>query len=912
MSTVQGPRIRRCSWFVPVLAPAMLAAATQTASAQPLALSYNFNGLVHGAAEQGQPDSLTGFRSISDRSLLIDGAAGSLGTNPITGANGISYSIVQTAGLLDIVHLGNRTINFAYEAAAPGVNPNIGIQPTWDSTPNHTTPQLSDVSAQGITLFANSEIGVLYMISNGGGQFDVTLTFTDASSVTCRLAGPDWFGVPAVPARLNGVSIQSRLGGTSQRWASTENTDSGTTAPITPTDRRLSVIEGVISVAEMIADGLGNHAGKTLQSISFGNATYSTATPGTGRGYAILAASHRGAAIFPPTAIASATPSTVGLGNTTRIAVTVTPGSAPNSIVSGSVDLSSIGGTPIALNDSGLNGDVTAGDNIWSVDAVIPGSAIGGPATLPFTITDVQSRTATGNVGLTIVAPPASTDLGTLTSGTSATTDALNPGEIRWYRFTLAAPIAAANLEILDIDTEGSTLTGGQFADDTYIALYDANGVRIALDDDDGTGFRSQLTFGAATPARPAPGDGLAYNGRDGATLPAGTYFLGITAFNASAGTANWALTTSHTHTGTISLNIRLGQIPGPGGPPAAFTDLGSLTSSASSTQPIAVAGGVTWFRFDLPVAIAAANPTRTFLDIDTETSAITDTIIALFRADGTLVGTDNNDGSGTYSQLTFGRGTRAAVGDGLAYSGRDGATLIAGTYYLAVGESNLVFATGFIAAFGSGPSTGNVTVSLRTGVQSPIIAGPINNPANGHDYYLLESGFTWTDAEAFAVTLGGHLASINDADENEFVRASVLRFDGTDRRGWIGYTDQVIEGTFEWSDGSTTTYTNWGPGEPNNGGPSLNEDHVEMLGNGVWNDLSNAGAATGDFAIVEVVPPPSCPADFDGSGSLSVQDIFEFLNAWFASLPSADFDGMNGTDVQDIFSFLNAWFAGC
>jgi hypothetical protein len=54
------------------------------------------------------------------------------------------------------------------------------------------------------------------------------------------------------------------------------------------------------------------------------------------------------------------------------------------------------------------------------------------------------------------------------------------------------------------------------------------------------------------------------------------------------------------------------------------------------------------------------------------------------------------------------------------------------------------------------------------------------------------------------------------------------------------------------------------------------------------------------------------CPADFDCSGGLAVQDIFGFLNAWFAASPGADFNGINGLTVQDIFDFLAAWFAGC
>ena len=54
------------------------------------------------------------------------------------------------------------------------------------------------------------------------------------------------------------------------------------------------------------------------------------------------------------------------------------------------------------------------------------------------------------------------------------------------------------------------------------------------------------------------------------------------------------------------------------------------------------------------------------------------------------------------------------------------------------------------------------------------------------------------------------------------------------------------------------------------------------------------------------------CPADFNGTGGLTVQDIFDFLAAWFSGLPSADFNHTNGITVQDIFDFLAAWFTGC
>ncbi|HMN41718.1 MAG TPA: lamin tail domain-containing protein [Phycisphaerales bacterium] len=59
----------------------------------------------------------------------------------------------------------------------------------------------------------------------------------------------------------------------------------------------------------------------------------------------------------------------------------------------------------------------------------------------------------------------------------------------------------------------------------------------------------------------------------------------------------------------------------------------------------------------------------------------------------------------------------------------------------------------------------------------------------------------------------------------------------------------------------------------------------------------------------------PCCYANYNKVGGLSVQDIFDFLNDWFASRPYAKVagDGVSGTlAVQDIFDFLNAWFAGC
>lgn len=54
------------------------------------------------------------------------------------------------------------------------------------------------------------------------------------------------------------------------------------------------------------------------------------------------------------------------------------------------------------------------------------------------------------------------------------------------------------------------------------------------------------------------------------------------------------------------------------------------------------------------------------------------------------------------------------------------------------------------------------------------------------------------------------------------------------------------------------------------------------------------------------------CPADFNNDGSATLQDLFDFLNAWFVNDPTADVNGVGGVSLQDIFDYLGAYFAGC
>lgn len=133
-------------------------------------------------------------------------------------------------------------------------------------------------------------------------------------------------------------------------------------------------------------------------------------------------------------------------------------------------------------------------------------------------------------------------------------------------------------------------------------------------------------------------------------------------------------------------------------------------------------------------------------------------------------------------------------------------------------------------------------------------------NPSTRHLYYVIPQNFNWVMAEAYAQALGGHLVSINDRAEQEWL---VRTFGGTQLM-WIGLTDAAYEGWWSWTSGEPITFTNWYPGEPNDwkGCYSGGEDYVQMNygGPGLWNDCSPCCSewVNGAPAIVEI--PRSTP----------------------------------------------------
>lgn len=132
-------------------------------------------------------------------------------------------------------------------------------------------------------------------------------------------------------------------------------------------------------------------------------------------------------------------------------------------------------------------------------------------------------------------------------------------------------------------------------------------------------------------------------------------------------------------------------------------------------------------------------------------------------------------------------------------------------------------------------------TDSLGEPNQLPVINGlTAMGVYNGHRYYLSNTPMSWSAANQLCLQNGGHLATISDALENQFITDHLTSI------GWLGFSDQGSEGTWEWITGEPLVYTNWAPGEPNNiWDYDQDEDYAAIfppshIDTGLWNDRPN------------------------------------------------------------------------
>jgi hypothetical protein len=199
---------------------------------------------------------------------------------------------------------------------------------------------------------------------------------------------------------------------------------------------------------------------------------------------------------------------------------------------------------------------------------------------------------------------------------------------------------------------------------------------------------------------------------------------------------------------------------------------------------------------------------------------------------------------------------------------------------------------------------TGSGNLVVESGALVDVV-----NPANGHRY-IGATTTTWAAAEALAQALGGHLVSIQDEVENEFVRVEFGNALGVDRRVWIGFTDEGSEGSWHWSDGTKVGFTNWNPGEPNNSGGA--EHYAELLGSsGRWNDLILSGGSYPHLACIELGDSGGggpCLGDYDLDGLIGPADLSTLLAEWSVKGSFADLDADGTVGPSDLTVLLGGW----
>ncbi|MCP4245957.1 MAG: hypothetical protein GY778_02810, partial [bacterium] len=163
-----------------------------------------------------------------------------------------------------------------------------------------------------------------------------------------------------------------------------------------------------------------------------------------------------------------------------------------------------------------------------------------------------------------------------------------------------------------------------------------------------------------------------------------------------------------------------------------------------------------------------------------------------------------------------------------------------------------------------------------------------------GHRYLLTES-MSWTDAEAYAQSLGGHLVTINDAAEQQWLVANFSRLGNV----WLGLNDAASEGSWVWADGAAVGYTAWASGEPNSG---ASYDYARMGSNGLWYDSSNGSSYQG---LVELegsdVPGPAGAGPW--SRYLLEAQVSDLVAPRVVSVSGPPADGGSTTAVIDVFT---------
>jgi len=184
------------------------------------------------------------------------------------------------------------------------------------------------------------------------------------------------------------------------------------------------------------------------------------------------------------------------------------------------------------------------------------------------------------------------------------------------------------------------------------------------------------------------------------------------------------------------------GDAPVPAPTAEAWNAGGCLADGTSTRTASIAANAVKWYSFCFTGTATADDDVLTYLDAYTSGATVGDANIAVYTADGNLVGVPGGDrGAGTNAMVSTGVGRRAGDVDGEQFDGWAGDldNSFGNTYYMAVFEQGGSAGAGFTAA--GGPNAITAETFITTNANAGGNAASVIPNINGVDYNILGTG---------------------------------------------------------------------------------------------------------------------------------------------------------------------------
>ncbi|MCC6321745.1 MAG: VCBS repeat-containing protein [Phycisphaerales bacterium] len=316
------------------------------------------------------------------------------------------------------------------------------------------------------------------------------------------------------------------------------------------------------------------------------------------------------------------------------------------------------------------------------------------------------------------------------------------------------------------------------------------------------------------------------------------------------------------------------------------------IVVSSDGTDEVAICRGLGNGRFATPTLVTVGDNPRGFGILDADGDGDMDITVACANADRVVILLNN--GNGTFAAPVNMTVTGGPYGMMAADMDNDGILDLAiggrsdQTAKVLRGNGNGTFTQ--VSSRSMGGANWVVVVGDLNGDGSMDVSGANSFSANGS--ILLGNG----DGTLQAVStypIGGHSVSSDLAD-----------LDGDGDLDWI---------VSSFGAGTWYCYLNNGSGGMT---PLVDFEAPSNPSCAVPVDYDNDGdidlLLTDEIADLVVVMENVCPGDYNGVGGVSVQDIFDFLAAYFAGDLDADFNRSGSVTVQDIFDFLSGYFGPC